>query len=59
MTDQEYTQAIKQLRDDWGSVSVDPNSPGIIRAANDPSAGLVVGMRAKLFVEIINRALQQ
>jgi hypothetical protein len=57
VTEEEYQTALGQLRQDWGSVSVDPQSPGILRAANDPSTGVLVGLRAPLFVEIINRAL--
>jgi hypothetical protein len=57
MDEEQYQAALNELRRDWGKVSVDPDQPGILRAENDPFTGLVVGVRARLFVEIINRAL--
>jgi hypothetical protein len=58
--EEEYQAALDQLRRDWGSVSVDPGGhPGILRAANDPTTGILAGLRAPLFAEIINRALKE
>jgi len=57
MTEEEYLAGLAQLRDEWGSLSPDPASPGVLRAAMDPTTGLLVGVRAKLIAEIINRAV--
>ena len=57
MTEQNYQRQIAQLRDDWGSLSVDPDLPGMLRADNDPTTGILVGSRSTLIAEIINRAL--
>lgn len=58
MTDEEYQRGLAHLRDDWGGVHVDPNNiPGAVRADKDHSAGFLVGLRAPLLAEIINRAL--
>jgi hypothetical protein len=57
MSDDEYEAALDDLRREWGRVHVDPARPGMLVAENDPFTGLLVGMRAKLFAEIINRAL--
>jgi len=59
MEEAEYLAALKQLRTDWAYVTVDPSQPGVLRAAADPTTGLLVGMRAKLIAEIINRAIDQ
>lgn len=57
VTEEEYLAGIAALRNDWGSLEQDKQSPGILRAARDPSTGIFVGMRAKIIAEIINRAL--
>lgn len=57
MSDEDYRAGLEALRRDWGSLSVDPNILGILRAASDPTTGLLVGMRAPIIAEIINRAL--
>ena len=60
MTDKEYHTQLAQLRRDWGGVHVDPsNMPGYIRADNDPMTGVLIGLRAPLFAEIINRAIRE
>jgi hypothetical protein len=58
MSEEEYQAGIAALREEWGSLALDPGSPGVLRASNDPFTGLVVGMRAKLIAEIINRAIE-
>lgn len=57
MGEEEYQRLLSALREDWGSVSIDPELPGVLRAHNDPTTGLMAGRRARLFAEIINRAL--
>lgn len=57
MDEQEYQLALASLRAEWGSLSPDPDKPGILRAANDPFAGLLAGVRAPVLAETINRAL--
>lgn len=59
MTDEEYLAALKVLQADWGRMLVDAEKPGVLRAASDPFTGLLVGMRARIIAEIINRALDQ
>jgi hypothetical protein len=59
MTNDEFRTALDELRRDWGSVSVDPAHPGIMRAANDPLTGILAGRRAPVIAEIINRALAE
>lgn len=56
MNDPEYQEALVDLRDDWGKLSQDPDRPGVLRAKNDPSKVILVGRRADLIAEIINRA---
>lgn len=59
MTEEEYQAGLAQLRSDWGGVHIDRGDmPGAVRADNDPLTGFIVGLRAPLFVEIINRALK-
>jgi hypothetical protein len=58
MDEKTYAFGLAQLRRDWGGVHVDPhNMPGVLRSKNDPLTGVLVGMHAPLFAEIINRAL--
>jgi hypothetical protein len=57
MDEEEYQNGLSALREAWGHLTVDETSPGVLRAANDPTTGLLVGLRAKLIAEIINRAL--
>jgi hypothetical protein len=58
MDEATYQFGLAELRRNWGGVHVDPsNMPGVIRATNDPLTGVLIGMRAPLFAEIINRAL--
>jgi hypothetical protein len=57
MDDAEYQAKLAELRAEWGGVYVDPAKPGVLRANSDPTTGLLVGRRAPLFAEIINRAL--
>lgn len=57
MTEKEYQDQLAQLRADWGSVYVDPATPGYIRALKDPFTGALLGIKSALFAEIINRAL--
>lgn len=60
MDEKTYQAQLAQLRKDWGGVHIDPaNMPGAIRADNDPTTGFLIGLRAPLFVEIINRALKE
>lgn len=58
MTDKEYEAALNTLRIEWGGLRVDPDRPGILRSYNDPMTGVLVGARAPLFAEIVNRALE-
>lgn len=58
MDEEEYQAGLARMREDWGALSQDAGSPGVLRAANDPSTGIFVGMRSKLVAEIINRALR-
>lgn len=59
MNEAQYQAALAQLRADWGGVHVDRDDmPGVVRADNDPSTGFLVGVRAPLIAEIINRALR-
>lgn len=58
MTDEEYQAGLDQLQREWGGVHVDPrDGPGYVRANLDPMTGVLVGHRAPLIAEIINRAL--
>jgi hypothetical protein len=57
VSEEEYQAALASLRDDWGALEPDEQSPGILRAIHDPTTGILVGMRAKIVAEIINRAL--
>lgn len=57
MDEAEYQTLLAQLRTKWGGVRVDFDRPGILRAENDPTTGILVGRCAPLFAEIINRAL--
>lgn len=57
MDEAEYQAGLAQLRAEWGRLSVDPDRPGVLRAALDPTTGVLVGIRAPLFAEIVNRAL--
>jgi hypothetical protein len=59
MNEPEYQRQLDGLRRDWGSVHVDAERPGILRAVNDPTTGLLAGRYAALFAEIINRALKE
>jgi hypothetical protein len=59
MTDEKYRAGLRELRIDWGRMSVDPNRPGVLRAEADPTTGLIAGMRAPLIAEIINRAITE
>lgn len=53
----EFQTRLLAMRNEWGGVFVDPQSPGVIRATLDPSTGVLVGIKAPLFAEILNRAL--
>lgn len=57
MKEEDYQAALAKLRAEWGRVYVDPVQRGILRAELDHTTGLMAGMRAALFAEIINRAL--
>lgn len=57
MPEAEYQAGLAALRAEWGELAPDPQQPGILRAANDPLTGLIVGLRAPIFAEAINRAL--
>jgi len=57
MDEDAYQRQLECLRRDWGGVTVDPERLGTLRATNDPMTGILIGMRAQLFAEIINRAL--
>jgi hypothetical protein len=57
LDEEEYQAGLALLRDDWGLVHPDPDRPGVIVAMNDPTTGILVGMRSKLIAEIINRVL--
>lgn len=59
MSDEEYQSGLSALKEAWGSLVVDETKPGILRAVNDETTGILVGFRAKLIAEIINRALAQ
>ena len=59
MDEEEYQRQLAQLSDDWGGVYVDPERRCMVIATNDPLTGLLVGMRAPLIAEIINRALRR
>lgn len=58
MNEEEYHAGLALLRADWGKLQVDPEQPGVLRAANDPTTGVMVGRRAAIFAEIVNRALE-
>jgi hypothetical protein len=58
VTEEQYQAELAKLKRDWGRVSVDPYQPSILRATNDPFAGLLAGIRAPLFAEILNRAME-
>lgn len=57
MDEAEFQRQIAQLKQEWGGVYVDKEMPGYVRANNDPMTGALIGIRAPLFAEIINRAL--
>jgi hypothetical protein len=57
MDEAAYLTGLALLRDEWGTLTPDPNRPGLLVASNDPTTGILVGFRAKLVAEIINRAL--
>lgn len=57
MVEEEYQTLLEKLRKDWGGMTVYPNQAGVIRAKNDSTTGLLVGQRAAIIAEIINRAL--
>lgn len=60
MTEEEYQAGLDQLREEWGGVHIEYDClPGYIRANNDPLTGVLIGLRAPLFAEIINRALRK
>lgn len=59
MNEKDYQAGLERLRQEWGSLSVDPSQPGVARAANDKFAGILVGRFAAIVVEIINRAINR
>lgn len=59
MDEAKYRAGLNRLRTDWGRLRVDPDKPGVLRASNDPTTGILVGMRAPLIADIINRALAE
>lgn len=58
MTEEQYQAGLADMRRDWGRLSPDPASPGILRAANDSTTGILAGKRAPILAEIVNRALE-
>lgn len=57
MTESEYQAGLAQLRAEWGGLHQDTEKPGILRADKDELTGILVGLRAGIFAEIVNRAL--
>lgn len=57
MDDATFQAGLDQLREQWGALNPDPEQPGVLRAAKDPTTGILVGQRAELLSEIINRTL--
>lgn len=59
MDEEEYQAGMAELRRDWGQLVIDPKQQGVARATNDPTTGILIGRRAPLIAEIINRAIKE
>lgn len=57
MDDETYQAELAELRAEWGPLAPDLQMPGVLRAIKDPTTGILVGMRAPIIAEIVNRAM--